>query len=132
MRHLTVIALLAWSTASQAECLPQICYAVSFEVADCHVVRDKRGEVVSTVLFTHRVTARAASCSLGSAVPKNGEPTLERVQSGKVFGYAARSCASLVGQHMSLFLPEAYFHDSDAAKCPIRDRVLVDLPAWAR
>ena len=126
MRQLTTtIALLALSAASQAECLPQICYAVSFDIADCHLSRDERpthnGEVITTVLTTHQVSARAVGCSIGSAVPTKGKPSLDQIQKQKSFSYVARSCTGLIGQSVTLFLPEVYFHDYDAAKCPIRN-----------
>jgi hypothetical protein len=138
-RHpVVLIALLAVSAVSSAECPPRICYAVSFEITDCHLIRGdlpkaSTGQVTGTVLTGRGVTTRAVPCSASASIPARGRPLPDEMQRRTIFRYTANSCGGLIGKNVELFQPDAYFvNDADKAQCPVLDERLVALPTWVQ
>jgi len=119
--------------------MPQICYAVTFEVAGCHTTRDDRpmwrGRVADGIVLSakQQPVARPVPCHSGLGIPKNTVPTVEQIESTREFFYYADSCHALEGRKVTLFAPEALCHDTGSSSQPEPlQSVLTALPIWAQ
>jgi len=119
--------------------MPQICYAVTFEVAACRTTRDDRplwrGRVANGIVLSAKQSpvARPVPCYSGLDIPQNTVPTVEQIQSRKEFFYYADSCHDFEGHKVTLFAPEPLCHDTGSSSQPEpRQPVLTALPIWAQ
>ena len=119
--------------------MPQICYAVTFEVSTCHTTRDDRplmrGRVAEGIVLgtKEQPAARAVPCYTGAEIPTNTVPTVEQIEGTKEFFYATDSCHALVGRKVTLFAPGSSCHDTGPSSFPEPPATtLLALPIWAQ
>ena len=135
MRQLIVTALFAaLSTSTHAKCVPQVCYAVSFEIANCRATRDERPplrvrKVNGIILKASESSARPVPCGVGYRIPEGGLPSVEQIEGTREFFYSADSCETLLGRKVTLFAPEVC---CDTGPCAVPERPLTALPIWAQ